>query len=414
VSAIIYERLPPPKGMNNLRFLVVESMGHPQVETECNELGKYAEVDVLRIKRGSGMLEAFWELLKNSNLVLIGFLRLRCPPIPSMDFLASLLLSAQVIKLDKIRRYSIFYGQWMFPAGVSALIAGRAQGKKVINQAHGYDIQVSNSDVKYGLSKMSRRLLSKIAIRRSDIIIVNYEVHRQTALELVREKLDDRIKYLPPPVDIGKYGFERFDREETKKALGMPPDAYVVLFSPHLMRLYGVLDLLDAIPLVLKKNDNVYFLLAGDGVLTDYIINAVRDKNLDRNVKLLGKVRQEMMPRLYGVADIVSDLCYAGQGATTLEALASGIPVIGMRSRRHLIKDGYNGYLVTPGDPSELAEKITTILEKPELSTKLRLNARASAQAFSPKKRAVGLLKLVEEIHCQAESTLNRITENIR
>jgi len=52
------------------------------------------------------------------------------------------------------------------------------------------------------------------------------------------------------------------------------------------------------------------------------------------------------------------------QSIATMEAMASGLPVIAADAVAlpHLVHDGENGYLFTPGDVDELAEKITTVL----------------------------------------------------
>jgi glycosyltransferase involved in cell wall biosynthesis len=52
------------------------------------------------------------------------------------------------------------------------------------------------------------------------------------------------------------------------------------------------------------------------------------------------------------------------QSIATLEAMASALPIIGADAMAlpHLIHNGENGYLFTPGDSVDLAEKLTTVL----------------------------------------------------
>ncbi|MDQ2698590.1 MAG: glycosyltransferase [Actinomycetota bacterium] len=52
------------------------------------------------------------------------------------------------------------------------------------------------------------------------------------------------------------------------------------------------------------------------------------------------------------------------QSIATMEAMASGLPVVGADAMAlpHLIHDGENGYLFRPGDVDDLAAKLTTVL----------------------------------------------------
>lgn len=56
------------------------------------------------------------------------------------------------------------------------------------------------------------------------------------------------------------------------------------------------------------------------------------------------------------------------QSIATLEAMASGLPVVlaNAMALPHLVDDGSNGYLFTPGDDDDLAEKLTRVLTAPD------------------------------------------------
>ena len=54
---------------------------------------------------------------------------------------------------------------------------------------------------------------------------------------------------------------------------------------------------------------------------------------------------------------------------TSVEAMASGIPVIASRigGLPYTVTDGVTGLLFEPGDPADLARKIARLLDDPEL-----------------------------------------------
>ena len=98
----------------------------------------------------------------------------------------------------------------------------------------------------------------------------------------------------------------------------------------------------------------------------------------------------ERRAEMLGIADRVSFLGYAPatalqgrlanaalfvmpsvaelQSIATLEAMASGLPIVGANAMAlpHLVHHGENGYLFSPDDPSDLAFQIARVLDLPE------------------------------------------------
>ena len=56
------------------------------------------------------------------------------------------------------------------------------------------------------------------------------------------------------------------------------------------------------------------------------------------------------------------------QSIATMEAMASGLPIVGANAMAlpHLIHDGENGFLFTPGDFDEMAQKLERVLTMPQ------------------------------------------------
>lgn len=82
---------------------------------------------------------------------------------------------------------------------------------------------------------------------------------------------------------------------------------------------------------------------------------------------------------LMDVLVIPSTIC-EGLGLVALEALQTGVPVIGSCSGGipEIVHDGLNGLLVPVGDAAALADALERLLSRPELRAKLRMGARAS------------------------------------
>jgi glycosyltransferase involved in cell wall biosynthesis len=71
-----------------------------------------------------------------------------------------------------------------------------------------------------------------------------------------------------------------------------------------------------------------------------------------------------------------------GFGLTLLEANASGKPAIASNvgGIPSVIKDGYNGMLVSPNDPRSLADAIMRLREKPDECREMGGNGRRFAE----------------------------------
>ena len=88
-----------------------------------------------------------------------------------------------------------------------------------------------------------------------------------------------------------------------------------------------------------------------------------------------------------------------GDGGS-LEALASGIPVVACRSRISVARsnDGRSAWLVPPNDPNELAHAVLSCLFRPELNEARVAAARAERDRFDPQRRAAALLSLYRRV----------------
>jgi len=86
---------------------------------------------------------------------------------------------------------------------------------------------------------------------------------------------------------------------------------------------------------------------------------------------------------MYAAADIfVLPSMAEGDPLVTLEAMASGLPVIATRvgGIPNQVRDDWNGFLVDPGNEEQLAERIAYLLENPEERKRMALNSRRRAE----------------------------------
>ena len=107
---------------------------------------------------------------------------------------------------------------------------------------------------------------------------------------------------------------------------------------------------------------------------------STRRAQIDEFTRSVGWCSQDDLPRHYRDADIclVPTIAQEGLSRTSVEAMASGIPVIASRigGLPYTVSDGTTGLLFEPGDAADLASKIARLLDDPALRRQMGLAGR--------------------------------------
>ncbi|WP_138504768.1 glycosyltransferase family 4 protein [Nostoc sp. PA-18-2419] len=127
-------------------------------------------------------------------------------------------------------------------------------------------------------------------------------------------------------------------------------------------------------------------ILVGDALFgeQDYVQQLhqqVTELGLENRVKFLG-FRSDI-PQLMAACDLVAHTSTSPEpfGRVIVEAMLCGKPVVAAKAggAMELIEHGLNGFLVTPGEPQELAQVITTCLQETEITASIANNASITA-----------------------------------
>ena len=113
--------------------------------------------------------------------------------------------------------------------------------------------------------------------------------------------------------------------------------------------------------------------LVGDGGERDNLQNLAKDLGIADRVRFLGHITDQELPGVYEQCSVfVMPSIAELQSIATMEAMASGRPVIGADAMAlpHLVHNGDNGYLFEPNNASDLAAKLRLVLkaDKAELA----------------------------------------------
>ena len=135
---------------------------------------------------------------------------------------------------------------------------------------------------------------------------------------------------------------------------------------------------------LLKTHPAWSWVIVGDGCLRDKIRGEIEARGLQDRILLTGWKD----PFFYydRAAFCVMTSRYEGFGLVLLESLSRSCPVIAFDCKcgpSDIVRDGENGFLVPAENFALLKEKITLLMDSPDLRKKLADNAKASIRKFS-------------------------------
>jgi len=220
--------------------------------------------------------------------------------------------------------------------------------------------------------------LEKKLFKNTKLIIANSKMVRE---QIIRHYAvpEDKIMIIYNGVDLARFspGNKEKWRDDTRNNLDMPKGSKALLFVGSGFERKGLETLIHAMPLI--KRD-IKTLIVGKGDTNKY--RALAEK-LRVSDKIIFLGTQKDIEKFYAASDLfVLPTLYDPFSNATLEAMASGIPVITTKNNgvAELIENGHEGFVVDGlSDAKELADKINLSLANLKLMGEM---ARKKAEAF--------------------------------
>ncbi len=174
------------------------------------------------------------------------------------------------------------------------------------------------------------------------------------------------------PICVDTNLFRPLNRGDARRALSLPPQAFVVLFVGGLDSLKAPHLLLQAFLGFRRKFPQSILLFVGGGPLEGELKVKVKEEGLENSVLFFGQVSHQDLPLFYNSADVFAfPSAYEGMPTVVLEALACGTPVIVTRAGggwQYPIREGKEGFVM---------ERPESILIEKALEKALRLPPEA-------------------------------------
>lgn len=143
--------------------------------------------------------------------------------------------------------------------------------------------------------------------------------------------------------------------------------------------------LVEAAVSLLNRPSRIAFLLIGDGVLASAVKAKVPESHRHRICFAGKRADVESLVNACDAGVLLTNSAVHGEGISNslLEYMAVSKPVLGTRGggTDELIRDGENGFLLTPGNAAELADKLQYLMDHPEKSSEMGQNGRRLIEA---------------------------------
>jgi len=275
----------------------------------------------------------------------------------------------RVMKIAESEEFDVIHAHdWMtFPAGIA--VAARS-GKPLVVQVHSTEFDRSGEHVNQYVYDIERHGMHAAA---RVITVSNY----------TRNIVVNRYSVPPEKVEVVYNGIDFSDSGATGSApVPSPGSDKVVLFLGRITMQKGPEYFLYAAKKVLEKEQNVKFVMAGDGDRLYGTIDLAAWLGIGHKVFFTRFLRGADVDRVYRMADLyVMPSVSEPFGIAPLEALQHNVPVLVSKSSG--IAEAFrNALKVDFWDINEMANKIIAVLRHPPLQETLRTNGRQEALRF--------------------------------
>ena len=297
----------------------------------------------------------------------------------------------QTVSATVLGGYDLVHAHYLMPVAAFALIPAGLRRKPLVVTAHG-------TDIFSGMAWPWRPLIAR-ALRSACRIIVVSEFLAQRLAENYGVEQPAGREFVIANMGVNTDRFTPGDRDALQEAASIPQGVAHLLFVGNFVEQKGVADLAAALVMLSERGVDFRATLLGHGPEMPEVLRIV--KPLGATVQFRTVISHQMLVDVFRSADLfVLPSRREGVGLLVcLEALSCGVPVVAGRAGGlpEIVRDGENGVLVEPENPTRLADAIQALLQDPSRLSALAAAARASALPYSEAEQAEKVFRVYEE-----------------
>lgn len=259
-----------------------------------------------------------------------------------------------------------------FNTNLLGLAAARLAGAKAIVS------RVDLGHLRAGFGKWHRQA-EKLNARLADLVVANADAVREVCIR------EEGVK--PENCVVVRNGLDlaHFDAAAAKPLeapLAGGEGAPLVAVIGNLWPVKGHRTLVEAVARLPGELAGVRFVCAGEGPEREELTRRISELGLTDRILLVG--HRLDVPAILARARAAC-LCSSAEGLSNalMEAMAARLPIVAtaVGGTPELVREGENGLLVPPGDAKALAEKLASLLSRPEEATEMGLRGRRRVES---------------------------------
>jgi glycosyltransferase involved in cell wall biosynthesis len=288
----------------------------------------------------------------------ITIIRVKSSPLPGQQRFLAPGAYKELYALLKSGNYDLIHSHGLdSPLSMAALIASRKLGIPSVVTNHSLVGHTPLSPFLY--------LAGKLLVKNADAVI---------AVSSAVEK-DSKLMTKKPVYRI----LNGIDCEENDFKTLLPVDRegkLVIASVARMTKKKGVQHLVRLAPSLLERNENLIFIMIGNGPLTKKLEKKVKKSGLSGNFYFTGEIPRRAVLDYLEQADIFAHPSSdEGFGISILEAISKRVPVVAMNHSgvSDIIEHGVNGYLAD--NLVDFSSCLQVLIENPALRTEFSQKA---------------------------------------
>jgi D-inositol-3-phosphate glycosyltransferase len=291
-------------------------------------------------------------------------------------------------------RYDLVHAHYWLSGQVGA-VAKERWGVPLVQSMHTLG-KVKNAALATGDSAEPESRIRGEAevVAAADRLVANTAEEARQLIELYGADAS-RVETVHPGVDLAVFRPGRAGRRDAdRQALGLAPDAFVLLFAGRMQPLKGPDILLRAVARMIRDDPalaarlTVVFVGGPSGLGRndpDMVTQLAARLGISDVVRLEPPCPQSELAGWYRAASVVAVPSYSESfGLVALEAQACGTPVVAasVGGQRTAVRDGESGILVDSHDPADYARVLRQLAASPRTLARLSAGAIQHASGF--------------------------------
>lgn len=301
-----------------------------------------------------------------------------------------------------------------FIAHYTGLELARALGVPCVETYHTFFEEYLFHYVPF-MPKRFMRYLARAFSRSQCAALDGLIVPSRPMLEALRQYgIDTHARVVPTGIELAD--FSGGDGQRFRAQHGIPPEQPLLLYVGRVAHEKNIGFLLESLTYLKHWHPEILLVIAGEGPASAALKRRATDLNLDAHARFVGYLdRSRELLDCYRAADVfVFSSRTETQGLVLLEAMALGVPVVGlaiMGTAEVLQHD--RGAHIALDDVHGFARTVSALLNNAEARAALSISAQEYVREWTAPEMTRRLARFYEDVICEYSPVTNRVPASV-